>query len=206
MHKINKIKIYKIFIINILCIFLSGPLQLHSQVYFTTVEMRHNFSKKWQLRFRPAAFSFPNNGFRSEIIIGKIFNPHWKVFSYTQLDFFKVKYQTGLRVDYTTSFLKNKLIYTEQLRTFVGLSKDTKFEGILISDLYYKFKPKIAFGIRNFTLESPEGTKSFKIKRSFLGPSAWYYPSKKSTFLTYYGPNLMAKKSFLFMFVYFVTI
>jgi hypothetical protein len=158
------------------------------------------------MRFRPAAFSFPNNGFRSEFLVGKVFNPHWKVFSYTQLDFFKVKHQTGLRVDYTTTFLKNKLTYSEQLRTFVGLTKGTKFEGILITDLYYKVNPKIAFGTRNFTSESPEGTKGFKLKKSYLGPSVWLYPSKKSTFLTYYGPNLMTKKSFLFMFVWFVTV
>ena len=206
MYNINIIKMHKIIIINVLCIFLSAPLLVHSQTYFTTVEMRHNFPKNWQLRFRPASFSFPNNGFRSEIIIGKIINPHWKVFSYTQLDFFKVKHQTGLRVDYATSFLKSKLIYTEQLRTFLGISKGTKFEGILISDLYYKVTPKIAFGTRNFTSESPEGTKSFKFKKSYLGPSAWLYPSKKSTILTYYGPNLMAKKSFLFMFVWFITV
>ena len=206
MININIIKIHKVIIINILCIFLSAPLLVQSQTYFTTVEMRHNFPKNWQLRFRPAAFSFPNNGFRTEVIFGKVFNPHWKVFSYTQLDFFRVKHQTGLRVDYTKTFLKNKLTAQAQLRAFVGLSKGTKFEGILISDLHYKIVPKFALGARNFTLESPEGTKSFKVKRSYLGPSAWYYPSKKNTFLTYYGPNLMKKESFLFMFVWFVTI
>jgi hypothetical protein len=198
-------KPFRQFYLFILFIGIIFPRLGSSQTYFSTVEIRQNLPKKWQIRFRPIAAPLPN-GFRTEIMVGKVFSPNWRAFSYTQLDFLKGKYQTGVRIDYTKLFLNNKLTTQGQIRSFIGLSKDTKFEGIFIGDLHYRVIPKLSLGVRNFTLESPDEQRFFKVRKSFLGPSTWYYPNSKNLFLTYYGPNLMAKKSFLFMFVWFVTL
>lgn len=187
---------------------------VQGQTFFETVEIRHNLPKKWQIRFRPLVFPlpaplefpFPRPGFRTEIMVGKTLNAHWKVFSYSMLDFYKSKHQSGIRVDYSNTYLDKKLYVQGQLRTFVGLSKDTKFEGIFIGDIHYRVQPKLALGLRNFTLQSPEESQFLKVRRSFVGPAAWWYPSPKSSFLTYYGPNIMKKDSYLFMLVWFVTI
>jgi len=178
----------------------------YSQTYFSTIEVRYNLPKKWQIRFRPTVFTFPNEGFRTELMIGKTLNANWKIFSYSQFDFYRKKHQSGIRLDFTKTFLNNKLFSQGQIRTFIGLSKNTKFEGIFIGDLHYRLFPKIAIGARNFTLESPDEENFFKIRRSFLGPALWFYSNPKSFFLAYYGPNLMEKQSFLFTLVWFITI
>jgi hypothetical protein len=193
-------------LIAVLFVFIMINQKVCSQTYFSTVEIRYNLPKKWQIRLRPTVFTFPNDGFRTELMLGKTLNANWKIFSYTQIDFYRTKYQSGVRIDYTKTFFNNKLLAQGQIRTFVGLSKDTKFEGIFVGDLHYRFFPKFAFGLRNFTLESPDEERFIKVRRSFVGPAAWFYSSPKSSFLTYYGPNLMTKNSFLFMFVWFVTI
>ena len=187
-------------------IFLGFLGNLQAQTYFSTVEIRYNLPKQWQIRLRPTVFTFPNEGFRTELMVGKILSPNWRIFSYSQFDFYRNKHQTGLRLDYSKTYLNKKLLVQGQIRAFVGMSKDTDFEGIFLGDINYRVVPKVALGVRNFTLESPEGEQFFKVRRSFLGPAAWYYPNPKNTFLTYYGPNVMKKDSFLFMFVWFVTI
>ena len=187
-------------------IFLAFLGNVQAQTYFSTVEIRYNLPKQLQLRLRPTVFTFPNEGFRSEFMVGKILNPNWKIFSYSQFDFYRNKHQTGLRVDYSKTYLNKKLLVAGQVRAFVGLSRDTDFEGLFIGDVTYRVVPKVALGMRNITAESPEGEQFFKVKRSFVGPAAWYYPNPKNTFLTYYGPNVMNKDSFLFMLIWFVTI
>lgn len=187
-------------------IFLGFLGNVQAQTYFSTVEIRHNLPKQWQVRLRPTVFTFPNEGFRTELMVGKILSPNWKIFSYSQFDFYRNKHQTGLRLDYSKTYLNKKLLVQGQIRAFVGMSKDTDFEGIFVGDVNYRVVPKIALGVRNFTLESPEEEQIFKVRRSFVGPAAWYYPNPKNTFLTYYGPNVMKKDSFLFMFIWFVTI
>ena len=198
--------VHRAVLILVWIILLGLPAVVSAQTYFSTIEVRHNLPKDWQVRLRPTVFTFPNDGFRTEFMVGKIFNPYWKVFSYNTFDFYRKKHQTGIRVDYTRTFLNKKLLIAGQVRGFVGLSKDTPFEGLFLGDLTYRVVPKVALGVRNVTAESPEGEQFFKVKRSFLGPAAWYYPNPKNTFLTYYGPNVMNKDSFLFMFIWFVTI
>lgn len=189
-------------------LFITGGFvfDARSQTFFQSIEIRHNLPKNWQIRFRPLVFPLPSEGFRTEIMVGKTLNAHWKIFSYSQFDFFKSKHQSGIRVDYSNRYLDKKLYVQGQVRTFFGLSKDTKFEGIFVGDIHYKVHPELAIGLRNFTFESPEGEQFFKVRRSFLGPTAWMYPTPKTSILTYYGPNLMKKDSFLLMVVWFITI
>jgi hypothetical protein len=190
----------------ILFITVGFVFDAQSQTFFESVEIRHNLPKNWQIRFRPLVFPLPSEGFRTEIMVGKTLNANWKIFSYSLFDFFKSKHQSGIRLDYSNRYLDKKLYVQGQVRTFVGLSKDTTFEGIFIGDVHYRVHPELAIGLRNFTFESPEGEQFLKVRRSFLGPAAWMYPTPKTSILTYYGPNLMKKDSFLLMVVWFVTI
>lgn len=183
---------------------ISGSL--NGQTYFSTVELRYNLPKKWQIRLRPTVFTFPNDGFRTELMVGKVINANWRIFSYSQFDFYRTKHQSGIRIDYTKTFLNNKLFTQGQIRTFVGLSRNTRFEGIFVGDVHYRVLPRLALGVRNFSLESPDEERLIKMRRSYIGPAVWLYPNPKSSFLIYYGPNLMAKESFLAMFVWFFTI
>ena len=171
------------------------------------MEFRYTFKNKWQIRARPLSTVQTAGIYRHEFMFGKILSPNWKVFSYTQMDFKDDIHHSGIRIDYNNSFLKKKLVTYNQLRTFFPLNENSKFQTIIIPDLHYRFVPKIAMGVRNFTVFTPSAKSGpLKLSNSFLGPLMWLNPTKKISILTYYGKSLVKSNSFLAMLVGIVTI
>ena len=168
------------------------------QNFFSTIELRHTFGKNWQVRYRPIATSLPSERHRTEFMLGKLVDAHWRVFSYTQLDFAQEIYHTGIRVDYNRLSMQKKLTFNVQSRTFFGLNEKSKFHWIAIPELHYRVLPKVSVGIRNFSQAAVQAkTNEFKLTNVFLGPVVWTYPSKSMLLLTYFGPNIYTRKGYL---------
>ena len=150
--------------------------------YKISPEIRINMKpEKLEFRIRPIDYTLPFKDWRVDFMAGRLVGP-FKIFFYGKLDKNleneRMREWAGIRVDYNTFFLKDRLLINLQYRRFWAVNEVTRSQHYLVQFVDYRISPLISVGFLGFARRrEPNATKNGDF-RYFAGPLIKFAYSK----------------------------